>query len=185
MKIPPRRPGAFTLIELLAVIGIIACLAGLLMPSIVSVRQKADSLRCVSNLRQIATSALLYAADHNQHLPLIEPWPDKPMYLPSDNAQTMLQALQNYGVTPSVLKCPTDANGPNYYAKEGSSYQWSVVASGQNTQSVKFIFMGFQTPSLPMSQVILAFDYTAVHNNSTNVIFGDGHMGVSTLPPGN
>jgi prepilin-type processing-associated H-X9-DG protein len=185
MKTLSRSASAFTLIELLAVIGIIACLAGLLMPSIISVRQKADSIRCVSNLRQIAASSLLYANDHSQHLPLIEPWPDKPLYAPSDNAQTMLQALQNYGVTPSILKCPTDVNGPNYYAKEGSSYQWSVVASGQSTQSVKFVFMGFQTPALPMSQVILAFDYTAVHNNGTNVVFGDGHMGVSTLPPSN
>jgi prepilin-type N-terminal cleavage/methylation domain-containing protein/prepilin-type processing-associated H-X9-DG protein len=183
MSAPTVRNKAFTLIELLVVIGIISCLVSLLMPSIVTVRQKADSLRCVSNLRQIGVTGLMYANDHSQRLPLIEPWPDHPIYSPSDNAQSMIQALGPYGMTQAVLKCPTDLNGPNYYAKEGSSYQWSIMAENQNTQSVKFFFMGNQTPAIPMSKVILAFDYTAVHNGSTNVIFGDGHTGVSSASP--
>jgi prepilin-type processing-associated H-X9-DG protein/prepilin-type N-terminal cleavage/methylation domain-containing protein len=187
MKKRADRNEGFTLIELLVTIGIIACLASLLMPSIVTMRQKADNLKCISNLRQLGVSGILYANDHSQRLPVIEPWPDQPLYTPADNAGGLLQTLQPYGVTADGLKCPNDLKGPNYFAKEGSSYQWSVMGNGQSVQSVKFYFMGMQSPALPMSKVILAFDYTAVHNGGTNVLFGDGHVaqsgGTVTNPP--
>jgi prepilin-type processing-associated H-X9-DG protein len=175
-----RKTKAFTLIELFVVVAIIASLIGLLMPSIVTMEQKADQLKCVSNLRQIGVSGLLYANDHNERLPLIEPWPSKPLYPPSGNAQLLLPTLQPYGLTAAVLQCPADLKGPNYYNKEGSSYEWSIMANGQNIQSVKFpFFMWSQTASIPMSKVLLSYDYSGVHNGETNVLFGDGHVAVS------
>jgi prepilin-type processing-associated H-X9-DG protein/prepilin-type N-terminal cleavage/methylation domain-containing protein len=181
-----RKIKAFTLIELLVVIAIIASLISLLMPSIATMQQKADQERCVSNLRQIGVSGLLYANDHSERLPLIEPWPTKPLYPPSDNAQSLLPTLEPYGLTAAGLKCPSDLKGPNYYAREGSSYEWSIMANGQNTQAVKFpFFMGGQTAAIPMSKVILSFDYSGVHNGGSNVLFGDGHVAISTPPTGN
>ena len=171
-------PKAFTLIELMVVIAIIGCLISLLMPSLVAVRQKADSLKCVSNMRQIGVSALLYVNDHGQRTPTIEPWPSDPVYSPSDGAQTIAQALGPYGATTAVLQCPSDLKGPNYFAKEGSSYQWFPGASNQNTHSITFAFprMDNQTRTLPMSRLFLAFDYSAVHYAASNVLFGDGHV---------
>ena len=169
---------AFTLVELLLVIAIIGCLVSLLMPSLATMRQKADSLRCVSNMRQIGVAALLYVNDHGQRTPVIEPWPSQPVYSSTDGAQTMLQALGPYGVTTDVLQCPSDLKGPNYYAKEGSSYQWFPGASNQNTHAVTFAFprMDNQSATLPMSRLFLAFDYSAIHNGGSNVLFGDGHV---------
>jgi prepilin-type N-terminal cleavage/methylation domain-containing protein/prepilin-type processing-associated H-X9-DG protein len=167
---------AFTLIELLVVIAIIGCLASLLMPSLTAMQQKANSLKCVSNMRQIGVSAILYVNDHGQRTPVIEPWPAQPVYSPSDGAQTILQALGPYGVTTSVLQCPSDLKGPNYYAKEGSSYQWFPMANGQNSQSVKVVWMNNQNQTMSMSRLFLAFDYSAVHNGGSNVLFGDGHV---------
>jgi len=172
----PKPIAAFTLVELLVVFAIIASLVSLLMPTITTVRQKANTLACVSNMRQIGISAQLYINDHGSRTPIIEPWPAQPVYSPSDGAQTILQALGPYGVTTAVLKCPSDLAGPNYFAKEGSSYQWFPMANGQNTQAIKQVWMDNQSQTLSMSRLFLAFDYSPVHNGGSNVLFGDGHV---------
>lgn len=64
-----RTVAAFTLIELLVVIGIIAILASLILPAIGSVRTKAESARCASNLRQIGTALMTFAGENNGYFP--------------------------------------------------------------------------------------------------------------------
>lgn len=60
---------AFTLVELLVVIGIIAILAALLFPSLARGKQKALQTQCVSNLKQIALAIHMYADDSRDTLP--------------------------------------------------------------------------------------------------------------------
>jgi prepilin-type N-terminal cleavage/methylation domain-containing protein/prepilin-type processing-associated H-X9-DG protein len=60
---------AFTLVELLVVIGIIAILAGLLLPSLQRARQAANTVQCASNLRQLATAVVQYALAHKGTVP--------------------------------------------------------------------------------------------------------------------
>jgi prepilin-type N-terminal cleavage/methylation domain-containing protein/prepilin-type processing-associated H-X9-DG protein len=165
----------FTLIELLVVIAIIACLISLMMPTLGTMRQKADSIKCASNMRQIGVSTQLYIGDHGNRTPVIEPWPSQPVYTATDGAQTVLQALGAYGVTSAVLQCPADLKGPNYYAKEGSSYQWFPMANGQNPEAIKSGWMN-NTNTMSMSRLFLAFDYSAVHFGGSNVLFLDGHV---------
>ena len=59
----------FTLIELLVVIVIIAVLASLLAPVFISAQEKAAQATCLSNVRQIATTAIMYAHDNNTLFP--------------------------------------------------------------------------------------------------------------------
>lgn len=66
---PPRH--AFTLVELLVVVAIIAVLAGMLLPAIVHVQRLARSTACQSHLRQVGMAFLTYADDQNDLIPTL------------------------------------------------------------------------------------------------------------------
>jgi len=63
------RKKGFTLIELLVVIAIIAILAAILFPVFARAREKARQTSCLSNVKQIALAALMYAGDWDETMP--------------------------------------------------------------------------------------------------------------------
>jgi prepilin-type N-terminal cleavage/methylation domain-containing protein/prepilin-type processing-associated H-X9-DG protein len=70
---PPQRRGgrrpAFTLVELLVVIGIIALLVGILLPTLNGARRAASVVQCSSNMKQVAMAMLMYIQDNKGRMP--------------------------------------------------------------------------------------------------------------------
>src|SRR5689334_23678413 len=61
----------FTLIELLVVIAIIAILAAILFPVFAQAREKARTISCLNNAKQMGTALMMYHQDYDEILP---PW---------------------------------------------------------------------------------------------------------------
>jgi len=71
-----KRRSAFTVVEMLVVISIIAILAGLLLPAVGAARENGRRINCVNNLKQIAMAAVAFGTSKN-NLPPSRSWPSR------------------------------------------------------------------------------------------------------------
>lgn len=113
---------AFTLVELLIVIAIIAVLVSILLPAVSKARRSAMSVQCQSNLRQIYTGTLFYANDNRGYFPCA--WLNPPSSFGCANPVKLLTTYRAKGAwvaSGAIWGCPADTT-------RGASYVGSLAA---------------------------------------------------------
>jgi len=171
-----RRRLAFTLIELIVVMAIIALMVALLTPAYERALATAQSAKCASNLRSIGVAVTQAATDNNNQYPPIQE-AGGPVYPATAGARDLYDTLSPYGLTSNSLQCPTDMGSPpSAFTQYGSSYEWDPAFDDEVTVTpIIYVSAGVQIP-INNSRVHLCYDFNPIHNGRSNTLYGDGHV---------
>jgi prepilin-type N-terminal cleavage/methylation domain-containing protein/prepilin-type processing-associated H-X9-DG protein len=101
----PGGKAAFTLIELLIVIAIIAILAAILFPVFAQAREKARQTSCLSNIKQQGLAVLMYVQDNDESFPLHETVGSDGYFYIWSSSYTMQPYLKNK----QIIRCNSDS----------------------------------------------------------------------------
>ncbi len=119
--IPRKSRDAFSLVELMIVIAILAILLALLIPVTVSARAKGRQAVCVSNVREILVARKMYASDNQGGtIPNRPKWPEDPKGV----CTWRWLLTKQYGLDPKVFACKS---APNAYSESGRG-EWHATS---------------------------------------------------------
>ncbi len=169
-----RHAWAFTLVELLVVISIIAVLAALLLPAISRAKASAQATACVSNLHQIGIALQIYVDGNHNLLPVMR---DRSMDTnsPATNSLPSVdEVLRSELANTNVLRCPADHEG--IFERTGSSYSWNSLLNGQNADHLEVLGMNFNPHAIPVFFDKEGFHAVLGPTKAVNYLYADGHI---------
>jgi len=167
-----KKRSGFTLIELLVVIAIIAILAAILFPVFAQAREKARTISCLSNTKQIGLACLMYVQDYDETY-FSQQWPGgcpmaqtgywcddtvsacNPSLLPQPQ-QHWATLIYPYVKNGQLFKCPS-YNGSTYTA----SYALFTCNSGNLTKIVPEVDYGLNEWIIDAPQTLASIDQPA------------------------
>ena len=174
-----KHRSVFTLIELLVVIGIIAILAAMLMPALGKAREKANQADCVSQLKQIGTSMLMYSNDQRGRYP--DGIDNEGTAGDPHNSKGLAKLVrEDYLQTTRVFICRSTKHQTATDATDMASV--ADTADGGPTEKCSYLYYGALTATDLSAEHGFVRDKNKNHKTLGNVLFGDGH--VETIAPG-
>lgn len=192
----PLKRRAFTIVELLVVIGIISVLIGILLPVVSKARISSKRTACAAQLRDVGNLFQMYLNENKQRVPRVNPTPSDPSIVPG--APSIYEVMDRYTKGGRQgWKCPADQiiNGiagghETYFEREGGSYEYNVwfnaFAYDENTGINKVwrdaIKDAEQRYGRKPNQLVIFQDFDPFHGkkgeqNSRNYLYADWHVG--------
>jgi prepilin-type N-terminal cleavage/methylation domain-containing protein/prepilin-type processing-associated H-X9-DG protein len=162
-----RSVGGFTLTELMVVIALVSLLTGLLFSGLRLVREKANQIKCMSNLQSLGLAVQMYADQHDGLFPEVTDLEKVPLQVQ--------QALLPYAKSEEIFCCPVDPNKPT---PPGGSYDWRVTHDPKTTLS------GVRLDLIrhPNRVIIAGERVPDIHKQGMiNVLYADGHVDQVTV----
>lgn len=164
-----RKSPAFTLVELLVVMGILAILAALIVPLARNGVARARSAQCLGNLRSLGGAFGQYLGEHNMKFPDMEAGRDSK----GEDVPVLDVVLAEYVGHARTFACPADTGG--LAEKTGTSYYYNSLLRGQLLASLNFLGLTEDVTRIP-----LLMDKEKWHEGTVrpvNYLFVDGHAG--------